>query len=86
MPELCRFYGIIIQMFYDDHAPPHFHAKYAGKKISINIRDLSIQKGSLPGRALGLVMEWASQHQDELMTAWEKAVKREELDKIAPLP
>ncbi len=85
MPELCRFYGIIIQMYYEDHAPPHFHARYGSDKIAINIKDLSVQKGSLPARALGLTMEWASLHQEELMSAWDRAVKSEQFGKIDPL-
>ena len=48
MPEISRFYGIIIAMFFDDHDPPHFHARYAGKKVAIEIESLRILEGSLP--------------------------------------
>lgn len=71
MPEISRFYGIIIAMFFDDHNPPHFHARYAGKKAAIEIESLHILEGSLPPRALGLVIEWASQHKVELYDNWE---------------
>lgn len=71
MPEISRFYGIIIAMFFDDHNPPHFHARYAGKKVAIEIESLRILEGSLPPRALGLVIEWASQHKVELYDNWE---------------
>ncbi len=52
MPEICRFYGIIIAMFYDEHNPPHFHARYGDYKVSVDIRSLSILEGKLPTRAL----------------------------------
>ena len=71
MPEISRFYGIIIAMFFDDHNPLHFHARYAGKKVAIEIESLRILEGSLPPRALGLVIEWASQHKVELYDNWE---------------
>lgn len=66
MPEISRFYGIIIAMFFGDHNPPHFHARYADKKVAIEIESLRILEGNLPPRALGLVIEWASQHKAEL--------------------
>jgi hypothetical protein len=86
MPEICRFYGIIVAVFYSEHNPPHFHALYGGCKASIGIRDLSIIEGSLPPRALGLVMEWAAMHQAELMVCWERAMSSQQPGKIAPLP
>ena len=60
MPEISRFYGIIIAMFYSEHNPPHFHARYGDKKAAILIKDLSVCEGSLPPRVLGLVIEWAA--------------------------
>jgi hypothetical protein len=66
MPEISRFYGIIIRMFYDDHNPPHFHAVYGNGEAWININTLAVFYGNLPSRALGMVIEWASLHQDEL--------------------
>lgn len=60
MPEICRFYGIVIAMFYRDHQPPHFHARYQGAKTAIEIDSLQIIEGWLPTTAEALVMEWAS--------------------------
>ena len=72
-------------MYYNDHNPPHFHARYGDYKIEICIETLSILAGKLPPKALGLVIEWAIQHQDELMIDWLLARKNSTLNKIAPL-
>lgn len=85
MPQISAFYGIVIYMYFDDHAPPHFHALYGEYQALFSIQELGIIKGKLPPLALGIVIEWASQHQKELMANWERAVKRENLLKIAPL-
>lgn len=85
MPEISRFYGIVIRMFYNDHFPPHFHAEYGGYEALIDMNTLAVVAGKLPPRALGLVMEWASYHQNELKSNWEKARNLELLDKIVPL-
>jgi len=85
MPEISRFFGIVIAMFYKEHRPPHFHAKYAGHWAAFSIEDLKMIEGQLPRRAISLVLEWAFQHRDELMANWEKAQKREALEKIKPL-
>jgi len=85
MPELCRFLGIIIAMFYGDHNPPHFHVRYNQYKAIISIKDLGILSGKLPPKVLGLVMEWASIHQQELMKNWELARELLELQPIEPL-
>ena len=66
MPEICRFYGIIIERYFADHPPPHFHAEYAEYEVRIAIDRLAVITGSLPPRAMGLVIEWASVHQQEL--------------------
>jgi hypothetical protein len=68
MPTISMFYGIVIQMFWADHAPPHFHALYAEHEALINIKTLEILKGELPKRALALVLEWASEHRVELIS------------------
>lgn len=86
MPELCRFYGVIIKMYFDDHQPPHFHAEYAEYEVVIEIETLAVIAGNLPSRALGLVIEWASLHQEELKVAWKGAVNLEPTGKIEPLP
>ena len=64
MPEIIRFFGIIIAMFYNDHAPPHFHARYGEQRAIIGIDSLTVLGGRLSPRVLGLVMEWASLHQE----------------------
>ena len=85
MPEISRFYGIIIAMFFDDHNPPHFHARYDKEKIAIEIHSLRILEGHIPPRALGIVIEWASQHKDELLSNWELAKSNQHPKKIEPL-
>ena len=85
MPEISRFLGIIIKMFFDDHNPPHFHAEYGGKVALIDIRNLSVFSGRLPPRVIGLVIEWATVHQQELFVDWDRARAQQELLKIAPL-
>jgi hypothetical protein len=85
MPELCRFYGIIIKMYFADHAPPHFHAEYGSEEALIDIRTLAVFAGKLPPRAMGLVIEWAALHQDELKRCWNSAVDLQPPGKIDPL-
>jgi hypothetical protein len=85
MPTVSEFFGIKIYLYYNDHNPPHFHAVYAGDYVEIAIRDLSILNGDINKRALKLVLEWASQHQAELMAAWEEARNEDPLTKIQPL-
>jgi len=85
MPEICRFYGIIIKMFFDDHNPPHFHAEYQEHEAVFDINTLDILRGELPKRARLMVLEWALEHRKELLSNWEKAKAPESLDKIEPL-
>jgi hypothetical protein len=84
MPELSRFLGIIIAMYYRDHPPPHFHAIYAEHEATVNIATGEVN-GYLPGRVLGLVQEWRVLHQAELLEAWALAVAQKPLPNIAPL-
>jgi len=86
MPEISRFYGIVIKMFHNDHRPPHFHAEYGGDQILVTIDTLSVIAGKLRPRATGMVMEWAVEHQDELRQLWEQARRQEPLGQIDPLP
>jgi len=60
MPEISRFYGIVIKMYFDDHNPPHFHAEYGEHEALIEINTLALIAGNLPARAMGLVTEWAT--------------------------
>jgi hypothetical protein len=85
MPEISRFFGIVITMNYNDHAPPHFHVRYGSQKALVGIEALTILQGRLAPRILGLVVEWASLHRDELMADWELARRQAALNRIAPL-
>lgn len=85
MPNICRFFGIVIYIYHGDHAPPHFHAKYAGTEALYEIETLRIYRGSLPRRAHSLVIEWADMHRAELMENWQKARRHEPLQRIEPL-
>lgn len=85
MPTISEFFGILILMYYSDHAPPHFHARYGDYEALIQISPLGILKGKLPPRALSLVMEWAQIHQEQLMEDWNYAVSNKKLQKIPPL-
>ena len=85
MPTISIFYGILIQMFWGDHAPPHFHALYAEHEVLIDIRTLEVIKGSMPRRALALVLEWASQHRTELLEDWTLCEQNKSPKKISPL-
>ena len=85
MPTISAFYGILIQMFFRDHAPPHFHVKYAEHKAIIDIQDLSLIEGELPRRALNLVLDWAELHQAELIADWDLCQNMEQPLPIPPL-
>ena len=86
MPTISIFYGIIIQMFWGDHAPPHFHVLYGEYEAVIAIKTLETLEGKLPRRALSLVLEWAAEHRDELIEDWELCEKNQAPKKISPLP
>ena len=73
MPCVSDFYGVAIYMYYNDHAPPHFHAEYGGDEVEIEINSLSILRGGLKRRAMGMVLEWASLHRGELAVNWDLA-------------
>ncbi|HVN90038.1 MAG TPA: DUF4160 domain-containing protein [Candidatus Binataceae bacterium] len=85
MPELSRFFGIIIRMFYSDHKPAHFHALYGEYEALIEIETLALIRGELPRRALALVLEWAVLHREELRQDWKLAQQGEMLKTIEPL-
>jgi hypothetical protein len=85
MPELSRFFGIVIGMYYREHPPPHFHAKYAGQKGVFNIDTLEMVEGELPNRVRALVLEWAAEHREELRKNWEASQSGKHPTKIEPL-
>jgi hypothetical protein len=85
MPTISTFYGILIQIFWREHGPPHFHALYAEHEALIDIRTLEITEGSLPRRALALVLEWAAEHRVELTEDWNLCSRMQTPKKIAPL-
>jgi len=85
MPEISRFLGIVIGMFYREHAPPHFHAHYREQEIRVNIQTGEIMSGKFPSRAQRLVLEWLALHRDELLEDWRLTQERKPLNKIEPL-
>lgn len=86
MPEISRFYGIVIKMYFADHNPPHFHAEYGEHRAVFGIDTLALLSGRLPPRAMGLVTEWAAAHQADLRGAWDRARSHEPPGTIDPLP
>ena len=84
MPIICRFLGIVISMYWDDHSPPHFHAKYGEYEITITILT-GVVEGTFPRRALRHVLEWYELHKDELMEDWELCRRSEMPNPIEPL-
>jgi hypothetical protein len=85
VPEICRFLGIVVRMYFADHETPHFHACYADASGRFDIETLRMLDGDLPARVRGLVVEWASLHRDELRDDWERARRHEPLRRIEPL-
>ena len=85
MPEICRFLGMIITMYWNDHAPSHFHVRYGKLEATISIESLTVLDGHLSPRIRALVIEWAATHQDELRENWKRAREDKELSPIKPL-
>jgi hypothetical protein len=85
MPEISRFFGIIVRMYFDDHDPPHFHAMYAGIEAEVGIEPIRMLEGTLPNRAASMVFEWAALHQRELMQNWRRLHNAEPAVRIQPL-
>jgi Domain of unknown function (DUF4160) len=85
MPVISQFYGIMIRMFYNDHAPPHFHAMYGEYELLISVSPIAILEGKAPGRVRSMVLEWAALHQSELLENWERCRQAEPLSSISPL-
>ncbi len=85
MPTICMFYGILIQMYWDEHVPPHFHAIYGEYQASIDVRTLTLMEGMLPRRAIQLVLDWAELHQAELLEDWDLCQQKQMPRPIDPL-
>ena len=85
MPTISAFYGILIRMFFNDHAPPHFHAQYAEHQATVDIQTLKVTTGSLPRRAQELVLDWAELHRTELLEEWHLCMAKQQPKPIAPL-
>jgi hypothetical protein len=85
VPRISQFYGIVIEMYFSDHPPPHFHARYGGEEATVVIETGEVLDGSLPGRALRLVREWLEQHRAELVANWERARTHQPVEPVAPL-
>jgi hypothetical protein len=86
MPEISRFYGIVIKMYHNDHSPPHFHAEYGGAQILVDLDTLGVIAGKLPPRATGLVIEWAALRRGELQDRWQQARRMQPILPVDPLP
>ena len=82
MPILSTFFGIIVRMWHDDHAPPHIHVTYQGFEALVDIRGGAIMEGRLPNKAAAIVKEWCRQHQAELLANWQHAQSFEPLERI----
>ena len=85
MPEISRFFGIIIRMYFDDHPPEHFHAIYSGDEALVGIEPVQVLESDLPSCALSMVIEWAALHQRELMENWQRLHSNQAAEKIPPL-
>ncbi|MCC6573042.1 MAG: DUF4160 domain-containing protein [Planctomycetes bacterium] len=85
MPEIARFYGIIIKMYYRDHAPPHFHAEYGEHELLITISPIGVFEGHAPPRVRSMVLEWCALHQAELADNWTRCRTGNKPVVVAPL-
>ena len=85
MPTICMFYGILIRMYWNDHAPPHFHVEYGEYRAQYLIETLVLSRGQLPRRAHALVLEWAALHRNEWMEDWELCELKQQPKMISPL-
>ena len=85
MPEISRFFGVVVAIYWQEHGVPHFHAKYGDRRASFSIADLTLMEGQLPPRVMGLVLEWAFIHRGELMDDWRLAAAKQPLKPIPPL-
>ena len=84
MPTICTFFGILIQMYFNDHEPPHFHAIYAGDKYIVGISPIGIRKGQPSPRVRSMLLEWTAIHQTDLLANWERV--RADIDPVPVEP
>ncbi len=85
MPTISRFFGIVIAMYFDDHGPPHFHARHADGSAKVRIDTLEVIESTLARRQVRFVLAWAELHQDELFENWRRARVGETLQEVEPL-
>jgi hypothetical protein len=85
VPTICLFYGILVKMYWDDHAPPHFHVEYAEYRAQYQIETLELLRGTLPRRAHALILEWAALHRAERMENWKLCESKQHPKAISPL-
>jgi len=85
VPTISEFYGILIRMYFNDHEPAHFHARYGEFEATIDVESLEVQEGELPRRALDLVVAWAEVHKQELRDNWERCREKQSPRKVDPL-
>lgn len=85
MPEISRFFGIIIRMFFDDHLPPHLHADYTGRQALVAFDPIRVIESDLPQRALSMVLEWTALHQPELLENWRRLHSNQPPTTVPPL-
>jgi hypothetical protein len=85
MPEISRFFGVVIYMYFNEHNPPHFHAKYSKYRAQIAIESLAVIEGYLPPKILSLVVKWAKIHKKELFKNWSDIINNGTFTTINPL-
>ncbi len=85
MPEISRFFGVVISIYWKEHGVPHFHAKYGGARASFSIEDVRLLEGKLPPRVVAFIVEWGIMHQAELLEDWNLAIDKKALRPIKPL-
>jgi hypothetical protein len=85
VPEISRFFGIVVSMYFEDHGPPHLHARYGSDQVSVAIETMEVLSGALPPRALALLVEWTAIHKEELVEDWSRARSGQPLVRIEPL-
>lgn len=85
MPEISRFFGIVIHMYFDEHPPPHIHATYAGETFVVDVNSCRVTEGSAPARIAAMVSKWVSLHKPELLENWSRLAKKLSAQKVDPL-